>query len=73
MLYEKLAQCDFYARGCDFRIWRTLSGVLLEEKEMKSLLEKGKTGPLKNLQDRATGKKVNGNLVFEDFKIRIES
>ncbi len=39
MLYEKLAQCDLYARGCDFRIWRTQSGVLLEEKELKRLLE----------------------------------
>jgi DNA topoisomerase-3 len=72
MLYEKLAQCDLYARGCDFRIWRTLSGILLEEKEMKSLLEKGKTGPLKDLQDRVTGKKVNGTLVFENFKISIQ-
>lgn len=72
MLYEKLAKCDLYARGCDFRMWRTLSGVLLEEKEMKNLLEKGKTGPLKDLQDRTTGKKVNGALVFENFKVSIQ-
>lgn len=72
MLYEKLAQCDHYARGCDFRLWRTLSGVLLDEREMKNLLENGKTGPLKDLQDRVTGKKVNGALVFEDFKVSIQ-
>jgi len=71
MLYEKVAQCDLYARGCDFKIWRTLSGVLLDEKQIKELLEKGRTGPLKDLQDRNTGKKVSGNLVFENFKISI--
>ena len=72
MLYEKLAKCDLYAKGCDFRIWRTLSGILLEEKEMKNLLEKGKTGLLKDLQDRTTGKKVNGALVFKNFKVNIQ-
>ncbi len=73
MLYEKLAQCDCYARGCDFRLWRTLNGVMLDEKEMRNLLEKGKTGPLKGLEDRVTGKKMDGALVFEDFKVSIQS
>lgn len=71
MLYEKVAQCDLYARGCDFKIWRTLNGISLEEKQIKDLLEKGKTGPFKDLQDRSTGKKINGSLVFENFKINI--
>ena len=70
ILYEKVAQCDHYARGCDFKIWRTLSGVTLEEKEMKNLLEKGKTSALKNLQDKG-GKKVDGVLVFENLKVSI--
>jgi DNA topoisomerase-3 len=46
LLYDKVAQCDHYARGCDFKIWRTLNGVFLDEKEMKNLLEKGKTSTL---------------------------
>ncbi|MFZ4863084.1 DNA topoisomerase 3 [Sphingobacterium sp. Mn56C] len=70
LLYEKLAQCDHYARGCDFKIWRTLNGVFLEEKEMKNLLEKGKTSELKGVKNKE-GHSVNAALVFQDFKVNI--
>lgn len=69
-LFDKVAQCDHYARGCDFKIWRTLNGVFLEEKEMKNLLEKGKTSPLKGLKNQQ-GQSVEGSLVFENFKVNI--
>ncbi|MFZ4263361.1 DNA topoisomerase 3 [Sphingobacterium sp. HJSM2_6] len=67
-LYEKIAQCDHYARGCDFKIWRTLNGVFLEEKEMKNLLEKGKTSVLSGVKNQE-GQTVNAALVFENFKV----
>ncbi|WP_437920803.1 DNA topoisomerase 3 [Sphingobacterium sp. LRF_L2] len=67
-LYDKVAQCDLYARGCDFKIWRTLNGVFLEEKEMKNLLEKGKTSVLKNVKT-TDGKIVESALLFKDFKV----
>lgn len=69
-LYDKVAQCDHYARGCDFKIWRTLNGVFLEEKEMKNLLEKGKTSELKGVKNKE-GQLVNAALVFQDFKVNV--
>src|SRR5690606_17223295 len=70
LLFDKIAQCDHYARGCDFKIWRTLNGVFLEEKEMKSLLEKGKTSTFKGLKNKE-GQSVDGSLDFADFKVSI--
>ncbi|TDS14097.1 type IA DNA topoisomerase [Sphingobacterium paludis] len=67
-LYEKVAQCDHYARGCDFKIWRTLHGVFLEEKEMKNLLEKGKTTVLKGVRNKG-GQAGEGTLVLQDLKV----
>ncbi|KGE14083.1 type IA DNA topoisomerase [Sphingobacterium deserti] len=67
-LYEKVAQCDHYARGCDFKIWRTLHGAFLEEKEMKNLLEKGKTSALKGVRNKE-GQLSEGVLVLQDFKV----
>lgn len=69
-LYDKVAQCDCYARGCDFKIWRTLQGVFLEEKEMKNLLEKGQTSVLKGVQtpEGAIGDRA---LRFQDFKVMV--
>ena len=69
-LYDKVAQCDHYARGCDFKIWRTLNGVFLEEKEMKNLLEKGKTSELKGVKTKE-GQIVNAHLIFQDFKVNV--
>lgn len=72
LLYEKMAQCDHYARGCDFKIWRTLNGVFLEEKEMKNLLEKGVTSSLKGVKSKS-GQLATAVLVFKDFKVNIET
>ncbi|MGX1751731.1 DNA topoisomerase 3 [Sphingobacterium sp. NPDC055346] len=69
-LYDKVAQCDHYARGCDFKIWRTLNGVFLDEKEMKNLLEKGRTSVLKGLKGQ-DGQVVSAPLLFENFKVNI--
>lgn len=70
-LYDKVAQCDHYARGCDFKIWRTLHGVFLEEKEMKSLLENGSTSELKGVKNK-DGQVVNAKLILRDFKAFVE-
>lgn len=71
LLYDKVAQCDHYARGCDFKIWRTLNGVFLEEKEMKNLLEKGKTSLLKGVKNKE-GQMLDAPLIFQDFKVNID-
>lgn len=67
-LYEKVAQCGRYAKGCDFRIWRTQKGIFLEEKEMKNLLEKGKTSVFKGVTER-NGEVKESALIFQDFKV----
>ncbi|MGA6120322.1 type IA DNA topoisomerase [Sphingobacterium sp. UDSM-2020] len=69
-LFDKVAQCDHYARGCDFKIWRTLNGIMLEEKEMKNLLEKGKTSTLKGVKTKE-GNTVDAALTFENFKVGV--
>ena len=71
LLYDKVGQCDHYARGCDFKIWRTLNGVFLEEKEMKGLLEKGKTSTLKGVKSKE-GQLIDAVLVFKDFKVSLD-
>ncbi|PRD46768.1 type IA DNA topoisomerase [Sphingobacterium haloxyli] len=71
LLYDKMAQCDHYARGCDFKIWRTLNGVFLEEKEMKNLLEKGGTSMLKGVKNKED-QRVDAVLVFKDFKVAVD-
>lgn len=70
-LYDKVAQCDHYARGCDFKIWRTLHGVFLEEKEMKNLLENGSTSSLKGVKGK-DGQVVNAKLILRDYKAFVE-
>ena len=69
-LYDKVAQCDHYARGCDFKIWRTLNGVFLDEKEMKNLLEKGKTSVMQGVRNQE-GHIVAAALIFENFKVNV--
>ena len=69
-LYDKVAQCDHYARGCDFKIWRTLNGVFLDEKEMKNLLEKGKTSVMQGVRNQE-GQVVAAALIFENFKVNV--
>ncbi|GHE38453.1 type IA DNA topoisomerase [Sphingobacterium griseoflavum] len=69
-LYDKVAQCDHYARGCDFKLWRTLNGVFLDEKEMKNLLEKGKTSTLKGIRAN-DGQIMDACLLLQDFKVNV--
>lgn len=69
-LFDKIAQCDLYAKGCDFKIWRTLNGVFLEEKEMKNLLERGRTSVLKGVKAR-DGKILDTALILDGNKVNI--
>lgn len=69
-LYDKVAQCDHYARGCDFKIWRTLNGVFLDEKEMKNLLEKGRTSVLQGVKGQ-DGQVISAALLYENNKVNI--
>lgn len=68
LLYDKITQCDHYAKGCDFKLWRTMNGVFLDEKEMKNLLEKGKTSLLKGVKNKA-GQVVDAALVWDGFRV----
>lgn len=61
-LYDKVARCNRYAKGCDFQIWRSFSGYTFTEIEMKELLEKGKL-------DSSTTK-PSKSFILDNFRIK---
>lgn len=71
-LNEKIGQCTLYARGCDFRIWRTLFGVFLEEVEIKRLLEEGRSSKFDKLFDKNENRYRKGHLILKDLRIQIQ-
>ena len=68
ILYDKVAQCNRYARGCDYKIWRMFSKNIISEKDMKDLLENGKTVPLPFLKGNKAGENY---LILKDLKISL--
>lgn len=64
LLYEKVGRCNFYAKGCDFQIWRTFSNCDLSETEIKQLIEKGQC----SVRQKDTMKNVH--LIFENLKVK---
>lgn len=77
LLTEKLITCSsnsFKANengewklvgGCGFRTWRTVAGKKLTEKQASDLLEKGRTGLVKGLKSKKTGKTFEAKLVLD--------
>lgn len=61
-LYDKVARCNRYAKGCDLQIWRSFSGYTFTEIEMKELLEKGKL-------DSSTTK-PSKSFILDNFRIK---
>jgi DNA topoisomerase-3 len=56
--------CSRYKEGCTFVIWKTTFGKTLTDAQVKSLIEKGKTGKLK-LRDES-GEPLEAKLVLKD-------
>lgn len=62
-LYPKVAKCT--DKECGFKVFREVCGKTLSEKEVHSLLEKGRTPVLKGLSGKS-GKKFNASLVLKE-------
>jgi DNA topoisomerase III len=43
--------CDRFREGCDFVVWKTYGGRALEESDIRSLIERGKTRVIDGIRD----------------------
>lgn len=49
---QKNFYCSGYKEGCQFVIWKTISGKTLTTAQIKQLLNKGKTGKIKGFKSK---------------------
>lgn len=64
-LFPKLAKCTNEA--CDLKIWREIAGKKLSDKDLTTLLTKGKTAVIKGFKAKS-GKKFDAVLELKDGK-----
>ncbi len=57
--------CNRYREGCDFVVWNEIAGKKLTEKQVHTLISKGRTGLIKGFKSRA-GKKFEARLRLDD-------
>lgn len=62
--------CTRFKEGCSFVIWKFQYGRLLTAEQIKSLINKGKTGLLKFKNKQ--GKEYKARLILQDGKINLE-
>ncbi len=64
--------CNRYREGCDFVVWKEISGKRLTEKQIHALIAKGKTRLIKGFNGRS-GKKFDARLrLDEKWKVVFE-
>jgi len=70
---KKAYSCSAWKKsGCDFAIWKQISGKRLSESQAKQLLTRGRTGQLKGFRSKA-GKPYSAALVLDgERKVRLE-
>jgi DNA topoisomerase-3 len=70
---KKAYSCSAWKKtGCDFAIWKQVSGKRLSEGQAKQLLTRGRTGPLKGFKSKA-GKPYAAVLKLDgEHKVRLE-
>jgi DNA topoisomerase III len=70
---KKAYSCSAWKQtGCDFAIWKQVSGKRLSESQAKQLLTKGRTGQMKGFKSRA-GKPYSAALKLDgEHKVRLE-
>jgi DNA topoisomerase III len=70
---KKAYSCSAWkSSGCDFAIWKQVSGKRLSEAQAKQLLVKGRTGQLKGFRSKA-GKPYSAALKLDgDHRVRLE-
>ena len=70
---QKAYGCSAWKRsGCDFAVWKTVSGKRVSEAQAKQLLTKGRTAQLKGFKSKA-GKPFSAALKLDEaHKVRLE-
>ncbi len=48
--------CNRYREGCDFVVWKEIAGRTLTQAQLRDLIQKGRTRPIKGLLDEAGGR-----------------
>ena len=48
--------CNRYREGCDFVVWKEMAGKKLTEKQIHTLIAKGKTGVIKGFKSKKGSK-----------------
>lgn len=62
-IYPKVVKCT--DKECDFKVFREICGKMLSDKDIQTLLSKGRTPVLKGLAGKS-GKKFNAAVVLKD-------
>jgi DNA topoisomerase-3 len=57
--------CNRYREGCDFVVWKEVAGKPLTEKQLHTLIAKGKTGVIKGFTSKA-GRKFEARLRLDE-------
>lgn len=70
VMRDKAAGCSAYKTGCDFTIWRTIASKKLTDTQIRTLIEKRKTGVVKGFMSSKTNKPFDAVLVLgSDYKV----
>ena len=65
---DKAAGCSEYRSGCKFVIWRNIAEKKLTDNQLKTLLQKGKTGVLKGFRSK-DGQPFEAALEFKEGRL----
>ena len=57
--------CDRYREGCSFVVWKEIAGKALTQAQLRDLIQKGRTRPIKGLVD-AAGVRFDARLRLDD-------
>ncbi len=70
VIRDKAAGCSAYKSGCDFTIWRIVASKNLTDTQIRTLIEKRKTGVIKGFMSSKTNKPFDAALTLgSDFKV----
>jgi DNA topoisomerase-3 len=61
--------CNRYREGCDFVVWYEIAGKKLTEKQIDTLVSKGRTGMIKGFKSRAGSKFESRLRLDNDWKV----
>jgi len=70
---RKAYSCSAWkASGCDFAIWKQVSGKSLSEAQARQLLTKRRTGQLKGFKSRAGKPYAAALMLDEEHRVRLD-